>query len=131
MAGRPRTPSKLLELRGTFKQNPQRKRVDAEGQGRFDPRPPTDLPEHLVECWRAIASRLPLVAFYDTDTIVVEMAARALYAARHEVDPMEQRMARDGLLKYLVQLGMTPAARTKIPATSPGNGPAENPYSAA
>lgn len=112
---RPRTPAKILQLRGAYKKNPGRKRADAEGTGPFELDPPAHLPQNVVPAWRWIVSRLPKVALYNCDEVAVEAAARclAIVWATNSLDYMKE------LRQYLGLLGMTPAARTKIPPHAP------------
>jgi phage terminase small subunit len=113
---RPRTPATILNLRGAFDKDPQRKREDAEGAGPFETDPPTHLAQEVVPAWRYIVSRLPKVALSSSDEIAVEMAARLLawYWLTGSLDHAKE------LRQWLAQLGMTPAARTKIPPAKPG-----------
>lgn len=108
---RPRTPAKILELRGAFAQNPQRRREDSEGSAPFEAEPPTHLPQECVPAWRWIVSRLPLITLYSCDEIAVECAARTLagYWLTRDLNHLKE------LRQWLTQLGMTPQARTKIP----------------
>jgi hypothetical protein len=122
---RPRTPSNILELRGAFKANPQRRRKDAEGAGPFNFHPPHDLPPECVPTWHEIVSRLPKVAISSSDEFAAEMAARALYAVRSlgVNGPMTAQWSKlqDTLSKWLGKLGMTPQDRTRIPAQIPAD----------
>jgi len=116
--GRPRTPAKVLELRGAFKKDPSRRRVDAAGAGPFERDPPTHMSEDTVPAWRYIVERLPKVALTSSDEVAVEAAARCL-AGIWAIGPMAAMHPNFGKLsaelrQWLGQLGMTPAARTKI-----------------
>jgi phage terminase small subunit len=117
---RPRTPSNVLELRGAFKVHPGRKRKDAEGAGPFNSEPPVDLPPTAVPAWRALAQRVPKISLSSSDEFALGQAARVL-AGIWELDklggainPMFPKLSAE-LRQWLIQLGMTPQARTKIP----------------
>lgn len=120
MAGRPRTPAKILELKGAFKKDPQRKRVDAEGAGPFGEEPPAHLPQDVVRAWRYLVDRLPKVALSSSDELAVEVAARltAQFWAGNIMVAAELR-------QWLGKLGMTPADRAKLPGSAP---PSDNPF---
>lgn len=115
---RPRTPSNVLELRGAFKRNPQRKRKDAEGAGPFQADPPTHLPADVAAAWRYIVARLPKVALSSSDEVAVEAASHSLYGLWQLGqsawrDPLFGKLSSE-LRAWLSKLGMTPQDRTKI-----------------
>lgn len=120
---RPRTPSNVLDLRGAFKKDPKRKRVDARGKRGLEKDPPTHLDQEFVVAWRYIVERLPMITVYDCDEVAVEMAARCLagiwkLGATGLMSPTFKSL-NGSLLQYLNQLGMTPRARTQIPFSPP------------
>lgn len=128
---RPRTPAKILGLRGAFRANPQRRREDAEGTGEFRRDPPAELPADAIPCWRVIAERLPQITLTASDEFAVEQAAVCLATIRNlgpmaGLHPAYGRLASE-LRAWLIQLGMTPAARTKIAPAKPA-GPKGNPF---
>ena len=117
---RPRTPAKVLELRGAFKTHPERRRQDADGAGPFEMDPPTALSADAVPVWREIVVRLPRVTLSSSDEFAVEQAAICLTSIRQlgnmaGLHPSFGKLSSE-LRQWLIQLGMTPAARTKIPA---------------
>jgi phage terminase small subunit len=125
---RPRTPAKILELRGAFKANPQRRRKDAEGAGPFQMDPPTHLAAEAVPAWRYLVERLPRVTLSSSDEVAVEAAAVTLaglwqlskmLGALAPLSPSYKSLSAE-LRLWLQQLGMTPQARTKIPAAPEG-----------
>jgi phage terminase small subunit len=128
---RPRTPAAVLELRGSYKKDPQRRRKDPDGAGVFDADPPTHLPQGAVAAWHYVVARLPKVAITSSDEIAVEMAARNLAAlwALGDLAPFskEFKSYNENLRHWLGRLGMTPADRAKIPALP--DKPASNPFS--
>lgn len=117
---RPRTPSNVLELRGAFAKNPQRRRKDAEGAGPFNAEPPAELPGEAVRAWRILAERVPKVALTSSDEIALAQAARTLAgiwlldAQGGAANPLFAKLSAE-LRQWLIQLGMTPQARTKMP----------------
>lgn len=119
--GRPKTPSNVLELRGSFKKNPHRTRKDAEGAGEFNAEPPTHMPQEAVPAWNWLVERLPRVTLYNTDEVSVEIAARLLarYWLTQEVSTLKELRA------WLMELGFSPKARTNLP---PAAQESDNPF---
>ena len=118
---RPRTPAKILELRGAFKRNPNRRRIDAEGAGPFSCEPPAHLAQINLPAWRYLVERLPKVALSSSDEIAVEVSAvllAQLWAGNTSIAAE--------LRQWLGKLGMTPVDRSKIPASAPQGA---NPFS--
>jgi hypothetical protein len=117
---RPRTPSNVLELRGAFAKNPQRRRKDAEGAGPFNAEPPVDLPAAAAPAWRALAQRVPKISLSSSDEVALGQAARVLAGIwtldqqGGAANPLFPKLSSE-LRQWLIQLGMTPQARTKIP----------------
>lgn len=117
MAGRPRTPSNVLELRGAFKKDPQRARTDLEGVGEFVSNPPTDLPQELVPAWRHIVSQINPIVLTASDYSSIELMARLWLQARLTGDVQIIKELR----QWFAQYGMTAVGRTKIAGVkSPG-----------
>lgn len=108
---RPRTPAKILELRGAFKQNPQRRREDSEGGAPFERDPPPHLPQGAVAAWHYVVARLPKITLFNSDEVAVEIAAKLLaqFWLTGDLDTIKE------LRQWLDKLGMTPRARTQIP----------------
>jgi hypothetical protein len=114
---RPRTPSNVLELRGSFKKNPQRRREDAAGAGPVDLKPPAHIPTDVAPAWRWICERLPKVVLTASDEVAIEAAARLLAEVWSQRRP-EPRLYAE-LRAWLRELGMTVQSRAKIPAGEP------------
>jgi hypothetical protein len=114
---RPRTPSNVLELRGSFKKNPQRRREDAPGAGPVDLKPPAHLPTDVAPAWRWICERLPKIVLTASDEVAIEAAARLLAEVWSQRRP-EPRLYAE-LRAWLRELGMTVQARTKLPIGTP------------
>ena len=113
--GRPRTPSNVLDLRGSFRKNPNRRRKDAQGDKPFEKGPPAHLPQGAVPAWHYVVERLPVVALYNCDEIAVEMAARQLAACwlTGDLEILKE------LRQWLAKLGMFPVDRAKLSPKEP------------
>jgi hypothetical protein len=123
--GRPRTPAQVLQLRGAFDKHPERAREDAPGAGPINLEPPDGLTGPQIAAWRRLAERLPKVALTSTEEISLERAA-VVYAQLRETHPSSPEFKKldDSLRQWLIQLGMTLQARTKLGTSGdkkPGN----------
>lgn len=122
---RPRLPSNVLHLRGSYKTHPARERTDAEGCGPFDPTPPAHLPLPVQRAWTHLVERLPHIVLTASDAICIEQAARVLAGiwhldatlGPHAAATREFKALNDALARWLGELGMTPRARTAFAAT--------------
>lgn len=123
---RPREPAAILELRGAFRANPQRRRQDAEGAGAFQPDPPAHLPQDIVPAWTYVVARVPKIALSSSDEVLVEEAAAllaGLWSLRARLGALAVTTAEHGrmaalLLRHLEQLGMTPRGRASFTAAA-------------
>lgn len=116
---RPRTSAKILEMRGAFKDNPQRAREDLEGAGPFSEEAPEHLTENEKLAWNHLVKRLPKVSLTSSEEVLVESAARVY--ARYLKTPShseEFRRLAATLMNHLKELGMTVNARAKLGAPS-------------
>jgi hypothetical protein len=122
MAGRPRTHSNILEARGAFRKDPQRRRQDAQGKAPFSAAPPVTLHPGELQAWHHIVERLPDTALANCDEIAVEICAALLtrYWATRDLDTIKE------LSRWLGKLGMTPQDRAKLPGQAPKK--TENPF---
>ncbi len=118
---RPRTPAKILELRGAFKANPQRRREPVEAL-EFDGNPPAHLPPELTRAWRYIVEQVPPGVLTASDASAVEIMARlqAQVWMSGDLDAIKE------LRLWFGQYGLTAAAREKIGAKKPPK--AANPF---
>lgn len=123
---RPRTPSNVLELRGSFVTHPERRRQDAPGAGPFNPEPPLTLTGEEQAAWREIVAELPRVALTATERKGVTQMAR-IWAALQRTHPASPDFKKldDSFRQWAVQMGMTLQARTKL-GTSGNNKDADN-----
>lgn len=115
--GRPRTPTNILDARGAFDKNPQRKRTDPATSG-----PIGDAPAHLNEMeaaiWAEVLEIAPQGVLTCADRFAVEEMCRLVAEVR--VGGNEMTSANRSLLRtYLGQFGMTPADRAKINVPPP------------
>lgn len=123
---RPRTPTKLLDARGAFKKDPQRKR-HGEPEVR-DPlgSPPDWLTEFQLVEWREIVHRAPLGVLTAADWHSVAIAS-VLYA-EFKTDAASMPVARITTLeKLLGKFGMSPSDRAKLSIEKPKDA---NPFAA-
>lgn len=109
---RPRTPTNVLDARGSFKKHPERKRQDAEASG-----PLTAAPNHIngavLHAWNEIVESAPLDVLTNSDRISLEIAANLL--AQFRDNPIEFTAAKLVRLEALLgKFGMTPADRAKV-----------------
>lgn len=112
---RPRTPAKILEMRGAFTAHPERRREDAPGAGAFDEEPPDHLTGKEQAAWREVVSYLPRVALTQTERLGIEQMAR-LRATLKDTHPASPDFIKldNSFRQWAVQMGMTLQARTKL-----------------
>lgn len=112
---RPRTPTKVLELKGAFKKNPQRKRKSEPRVNTPVGEPPKSLKKDELACWNEVVALSPPGVITSADRIAVEIAARLLAEFRKNFEEMPAaRLMR--LEALLGKFGMTPSDRAKIAA---------------
>lgn len=124
---RPRQPTNILALKGTFKHNPDRGRArEAEPVALGELKdPPEGMPEEVVARWQEIVRLCHKGVLCEVDALIVEQTAYLLHqlrAARWEVAPAV--MARYEMC--LGRLGMTPADRSRVAVSRP-TAPGANP----
>ena len=112
---RPRTPAKVLELRGAFLKNPDRRREDAPGAAPWSDEPPEHLTGPEIAAWREVVASLPKVALTATERLGVAQMARlwATLKATHPASPDFKKLD-DSFRNWAMQMGMTLQARTKL-----------------
>lgn len=109
---RPRTPTNVLDARGSFKKHPERKRKDAEPVGELSAAPP-HINGAVLHAWNEIARYAPRDVLTDSDRLSIELAANLL--AQFRDDPLEFTAAKLVRLEALLgKFGMTPADRSKV-----------------
>jgi len=119
-----RKPTAVHELTGAFKKNPDRGRarsnepVPKAGIGQA----PSHMSDHARGCWDEIVGIVPNGVLYDSDRIIVEIAANLLSEYRTAGLKTSELTA---LRASLASLGLTPADRSKI---SVPDAAAKNPF---
>lgn len=115
---KPRTPSAVLEARGSFDHNPDRRREDFDS-GAFDKLAPEYFNGAQVEAWDEIVRLLPTSVLQATDRLAVELTARLIARFRSQ-DDADVSMAQVAQIRTaLASLGMTPADRSRVTAIKP------------
>lgn len=123
---RPRIPTNVHELKGSFKHNPDRGRARAaepEPKAGIGP-PPARLDEIQAACWDELVDLAPMHVLGDCDRHHLEMTACLLAHVRAvgvgDVHPAKLNR----LFAALGQLGMNPSDRSKVKVIGggkPGN----------
>lgn len=110
--GRPRKPTKLLELGGAFEKNPQRRRQEPEPHGELLD-PPKWMAPGEREIWYQFLKALPEGMVFEIDFAIFELAVKLTTRMRHEFDRMTASEM-NTLRGALAQLGFTPADRSRV-----------------
>ena len=115
MAGRPRKPSNVLDLKGAFKKDPSRGRARADepiAMGEIG-EAPAHLTEPVAACWREIVGLAHKGVLCEVDRLIVEHAAHLLAQLRADSWLVHPSV----LIRFeaaLGKLGMTPSDRSKV-----------------
>ena len=110
--GRPRKPTAVLEFKGSFKKNPQRKK--RRGVEPVVTEPVGNAPAHLNEdqrkAWRDIKKSAPKNVLTQADRLFLEVVAGTLaqYRLTGHLDYAKELRMQFG------RLGMTPSDRSKV-----------------
>ncbi len=108
---RPRTPSNVLDLRGAFDKNPQRRREDPKVEAGLG-----DAPGYFTdaerEVWEEIKQSAPEGVLSRADRIAVEMLTDLIVRFRDR-QPLKAA-ERNHMLNLLSRLGMTAADRSRV-----------------
>lgn len=111
--GRPRTPSNILELKGAFDKNPQRRREEPKVEpGLGDP--PEYFDDERRAAWREIEEMAPSGVLSRSDRLAAEMLADLL--ARFRSGAKFTSADRRDMLAILSRFGMTAADRSRVAA---------------
>jgi len=109
---RPRTPSNVLELRGAFAKNPQRKRPN-------EPKPVGDVGSYSIascdpaEIWEELKTACPKNVLTQSDRLAFEIAVEFTRQFRENPTGLSSERIKT-LINLLARFGMTPADRAKI-----------------
>lgn len=133
---RNRTPSAILEARGSFDKDPKRRRVDPASQGELgDPPPYMNIrhaltadekinAETLTDLWHEIANCVPVGVLTRADRFLVELACELMCRFRRYRTTSPHGLSsadRTSLANILAKLGCSPVDRAKV-ATAPEKG---------
>jgi len=111
MAGRPRKPTELLELSGAFDHDPNRRRPLGPKSDRAIGGPPEHLSPSEAQAWREVVADHPPGVLTSADRPVLEALSTLIAKMRHEgLTGSEWGHLRG----FLVEIGATPASRSKI-----------------
>ena len=110
---RPRTATAILEARGAFKKDPQRKRVDPEPSGQLRDKPPEHLNPEQQKAWRRITDTAPKGVLHQSDEIMLDLARCLL--AEYQRDPESMATSRIARLEtQLGKFGLSPSDRARL-----------------
>ena len=111
MKGRPRTPTQVLKIRGSFEKHPERAKEREGEPTQWEPlgEPPQHLDEAHQARWREIAGWAPWLG--DTDRPLVESTCHLWMAIRNGTAKSADYAL---LTANLSKLGMTPVDRSKV-----------------
>ena len=129
MAGRPRTPTNVLKLRGAEKNHPARLKDRENEPQNVNPvgDPPDYLSDDVKAAWHQIVSESIDGVLGEADRIAIEMCASLYVKLRSPPDDDGKAVAtaqdHTQFYRYLAQFGMLPADRSKIsiPKKKPAN----------
>lgn len=115
--GRPRTPTKVIEMRGAFRKNPNRKRTDPQVKG-----PIGNAPKHLSakekKIWDEVVENAPVGVLTSADRIALEEMCSLIYERRYDLASMPCSK-RNLLRSYVGVFGMTPGDRSRVNVPGP------------
>lgn len=118
---RPKTPTNILEMKGAFKKNPNRRRVEEPKQEKPLGNPPTRLAKSIQKIWREIAKQCAPGVLTYADRQAMELVSIAILRVRknyglfdddgnHILSMSDIKTA----LTMLGQFGLTPATRASL-----------------
>ncbi len=121
-AGRTRTPTNILRLRGTDKNTPARMRDRANEPQNVNPigKPQAFLSAAEKRAWRLIVKECITGVLGEADRLAVAMASQLVARCMDNSATQPEKVL---LFRYLAQFGMTPADRSKVavPSGKPKN----------
>ena len=111
---RSRTATNVLEAKGAFKKDPQRRRPnEPQGNGVFDKTPPAHLKEEEKTCWAEVVELVPKGVLTGSDPISVEIVAVMLAQFRKtKAETNASVMVR--LTSEMNKLGLNPSGRASL-----------------
>lgn len=117
---RPRLPTNVHELKGSFKKDPARGRAREDepvAVGELTD-PPAEMPPEVAERWREVVGLAHKGVLCEVDALIVEQTAYLLHYLRETKWAVSPAV----MVRYeacLGKLGMTPADRSKVSAFKP------------
>ena len=123
---RPRTPTNVLELRGSFIKDPQRKRLN-------EPKPNGEIGKHstgsteLEKIWDELVASCAPNVLTNADRISLEIAVHYLRQFRLDPANFSNERARI-LIGLLSKFGMTPSDRAKLSIPESNSKNIEDPW---
>jgi len=116
---RPRTATNILEARGAFRKDPQRKRPnEPKVDSAFPAKPPAHLDAAERKCWREVVRIAPAGVLTGADIVTVEIVARLLAEFRDDSRGMQvARITR--LTSEMGKIGLSPSARASLSVYKP------------
>ncbi len=115
---RPRTATKILELKGAFKRNPQRKRSEPTCANQLKKTAPRYLNSDQKAAWRKIIKIAPPGVLQESDEMIVASVA-CLWAEFLQGPALMHPQKLLRLEIQLGRLGMTPSDRSKVTVEKP------------
>jgi phage terminase small subunit len=109
----PRKPSNVLELKGAFKQNPQRRRKAVKAVDQAVGDPPAHLSPEQQVVWAEIVRIAPPNVLKATDQLALEVFA-CLMAEFRQAPELFNAARIAQLMQLFGRFGMTPSDREKI-----------------
>jgi hypothetical protein len=112
---RPRKPTNVLKFTGAFDKNPKRAEERQREPKSTDPigAPPPELEGHALTAWNRIVSEAPPGVLTKRDRLVVQAAA---VLSGRMIRGEDDAKLLSQLRVFLGELGMTPAAASKVSA---------------
>jgi phage terminase small subunit len=121
---RPRTPSAILEAKGTFDRNPARRRRDPETKGELG-KAPGHLDDERAEIWDELAQNLPEGVARNADRLAFEVLVELTYKFRFQGVTGAELSNMTGLIS---KFGLDPASRAKVAVPVSTKEDASNPF---
>lgn len=109
--GRPRTPTAILDAKGAFIKNPQRRRLNEPDGGKPLGGPPKHLTEFQRELWKEVERDIPYGVARKSDRHAFESLVRLKECERLGNIPAA---ARGQLMTLYAHFGLTPSSRSKV-----------------
>lgn len=114
---RNRTPSNILELRGAFDKNPQRRREEPKVDSDLG-QPPEHFDDARKAAWAEVVDMAPEGVLTKADRLAVEMLADLMVRYRASMQGGDKFTSADrrDMLAVLARFGMTAADRSRVAA---------------